>query len=260
MAERMCGIETSGIMVLVPGDERWPKALADLGERAPYVLWARGAASFLARPLADFVTITDSRAATSYGEHVAGDLAAGFSGAGRVVVAGRAYGIEGAAHRAALAVGGDTIAVLAGGVDRPYPNGHHELLEGIAGVGLLVSELPPGSTPTRQRFLARGRLMAALSMASVVVEASARSGSLGVAAEAHRLGRGVGAVPGPVTSVTSAGPHALLRDGAARIVTSAVDVEDLMNHAPGCGAERTALGPEFARRQMPSRSGSIRSF
>ncbi|WP_083850870.1 DNA-processing protein DprA [Arthrobacter sp. TB 23] len=127
--------------------------------------------------------------------------------------------MEGAAHRSALAAGGDRIAVLAGGVDRPYPAGHRELLDRVADVGLMVSEMAPGTTQTRRRFLARGRLMAALSEASVVVEAGVRSGSLRVAAEACVLGRGVGAVPGPVTSVTSAGTHMLLRDGTARVVT-----------------------------------------
>lgn len=221
VAVRLGGIEQSGLTVLVPGDEEWPAAINDLGDRAPYVLWVRGAAPFLSRPIEDFVTITGARAATSYGEHVASQLAGDLAASKRTIVAGGAYGIEGATHRGALAVGGDTIAILAGGVDRPYPAGHGDLLDRVADVGLLMSELPPGTPPTRHRFLARGRLMAALSGASVVVEAGARSGSLHVAARAQGLGRVVGAVPGPVTSVTSAGPHTLLRDGTAQIVTDA---------------------------------------
>lgn len=239
---------------------RRPKAVADFGDRTPYVLWARGATSFLARPMEDFVTITGARASTAYGEHMAGELAADLVRNERVVVAGGAYGIEGAAHRSALAAGGDTIAVLAGGVDRPYPAGHRELLDRVADVGLLVSEMPPGATPTRHRFLARGRLIAALSEASVVVEAGVRSGSLRVAAEARVLGRGVGAVPGPVTSVTSAGPHMLLREGTARVVTNATDVKHLARRPPEHGGERSELGPEFSRQPRPSATGRTRSM
>ena len=262
VTERMRGIGQSGIMALVPGDEHWPKALNDLGERAPYVLWTRGATSFLARPVTDLVTITGARAATAYGEHVAGDLATDLANSGHVIVAGGAYGIEGAAHRAALAAGRDTIAVLAGGVDRPYPAGHGDLLRRIADVGLLVSELPPGSAPTRHRFLARGRLMAALSGASVVAEAGARSGSLHVAAHARALGRGVGAVPGPVTSVTSAGPHRLLRDGMAQLVTDSADVARLLKQDPASRAKvhSSSLGSEFTYRHQHSADPPGRSL
>lgn len=222
--ERLLQARRTGLGVLIPGDDEWPGSLGDLGERAPYVLWTRGASSFLARPLADLVTVTGARAATSYGEHVAGTLASDLAAAERIVVAGGAYGIEGAAHRATLATGGDTIAVLANGVDRAYPTGHSELLGRVANVGLLVSEVAPGATPTRHRFLARARLMAALAAATVVVEAGARSGSMKVARDAHQLGRAVGAVPGPVTSATSIGPHRLLAEGHARLVTGASDL------------------------------------
>src|SRR5690606_14840105 len=118
LAERMRGIEQSGIVTVIPDDVHWPQALNDLGDRAPSVLWARGATSFLARPITDLVTITGARAATAYGEHVAGELAGDLPRGERVVVAGGAYGVEGAAHRATLASGGDTIAVLANGVDQ----------------------------------------------------------------------------------------------------------------------------------------------
>src|SRR5699024_7791973 len=116
------------------------------------VLWTRGADSFLSRPLLDFVSIVGSRASTSYGELVAGEFAADFARDDRVVVGGGSYGIEAAAHRAALASGGSTIAVLAGGVDRPYPSGNRDLLDQVADVGLVVSEVPPGETPSRHRF------------------------------------------------------------------------------------------------------------
>lgn len=219
LEQNLVGAERAGIGTLIPGDKEWPSALDDLGDRRPYVLWTRGTTSFLARPLSDFVTITGARASTSYGEHVAAQLASDLANAERLVVAGGAYGIEGTAHRAALASGGDTIAVMANGVDRPNPMGHRELLERVADLGLMVSEVPPGAVPTRHRFIARARLMAALSATTVVVEAGVRSGSMTVARRAHELGRTVGAVPGPVTSATSNGPHELLELGIARIVT-----------------------------------------
>ena len=223
-AQRIVEAQRMGIGVLIPGDHDWPSALDDLDDRQPYVLWTRGATSFLARPLSEFVTITGARAATSYGEHVAGELASDLANAERVVVAGSAYGIEGAAHRAALASGGDTIAVMANGVDRPYPMGHRELLERVVDLGLMVNEVPPGAMPTRHRFLARARLMAALSAATVVVEAGARSSSLAVAQRAHELGRIVGAVPGPITSATSVGSNHLLAERLARVISHADDV------------------------------------
>jgi DNA processing protein len=246
--ERLLQVRRTGFGVLIPGDDEWPDSLGDLGERAPYVLWTRGSSSFLARPLADVVTLTGARASTSYGEHVAGTLASDLAAAERIVVAGGAYGIEGAAHRAALAAGGDTIAVLANGVDRAYPAGHSELLGRVADVGLLVSEVAPGATPTRHRFIARARLMAALSAATVVVEAGARSGSMKVAHDARQLGRAVGAVPGPVTSATSVGPHRLLHSGEARLVADSTDLEQMIGQPVG------SRGSVAAVRSRPARS------
>ena len=239
LAGRIDQVQQLGFGVLIPGDRDWPAALNDLGDFAPYVLWTRGASSFLSRPLPDQVTITGARAATSYGEHVAGELAGAVARDERVVVAGGAYGIEGAAHRAVLAAGGDTIAVLPCGVDRLYPTGHSDLLERVADVGLLVSELPPGTTPTRHRFMARARIMAALSSATVIVEAAWRSGSLAVAHRAQELGRAVGAVPGPVTSATSVGTHGLLREGTASLVADSSDLAVLFGHNPDAGSSRS---------------------
>lgn len=229
LEQNLVGAERAGIGTLISGDKEWPSALDDLGDRRPYVLWTRGTTSFLARPLSDLVTITGARASTSYGEHVAAELASDLASAERIVVAGGAYGIEGAAHRAALASGGDTIAVMANGVDRMYPMGHRELLERVADLGLLVSEVPPGAVPTRHRFIARARVMAALSAATLVVEAGARSGSMTVARRAHELGRTVGAVPGPVTSATSVGPNRLIRDRIASLVADSSDLAGLAN-------------------------------
>lgn len=240
--QRLRMVEDTRTATLIPGDAQWPGALDDLGDRAPYVLFVRGATSFLARPLKDLVTVTGSRAASGYGEHVASELAADLTNHERVLVAGGAYGVEAAVHSAALAAGGDTIAVLAGGVDPPCPSGHRDSLDRVGDAGALVSELPPGSVPTRHRFLARSRLLGAMSAAKVVLEAGARSGALRVATEAHQ----VGAVPGPVTSY---GPHELLRTGHARLVTCTADVEELITDR---ATHSAGLSAEFARREGPA--------
>lgn len=151
LAARIDQVQQSGVRALIPSDSDWPTAVDDLGEVAPYVLWTRGASSFLSHPMSDLVSITGARACTSYGEHVARELASSVAADERVVVAGGAYGIEGASYQAALAAGGHTIAILANGVDRPYPVGHRDLLDRVADVGLLVSEVPP--IPAGQTFL-----------------------------------------------------------------------------------------------------------
>lgn len=222
----------AGVRLIIPGDEDWPGAVEDLAEHAPVCLWARGDTAVLTRA-APSVALVGARAATSYGEHVASELAAELAGSGIPIVSGAAYGIDGVAHRAALAVGGTTIALLAGGADRPYPAGHSHLIERIAAHGVVVSEVPCGAAPTRWRFLQRNRLIAALATATVVVEAGWRSGSLNTAGHAAQLGRALGAVPGPITSAASAGTHRLLREYAATCVTSADDVRDLLGLGPG---------------------------
>ncbi|HEX2213907.1 MAG TPA: DNA-processing protein DprA [Mycobacterium sp.] len=217
-------------------DDEWPllafagfRGRADRAQaqaHAPMVLWAVGPT-----PLDEIAyraaAIVGTRAATSYGEFVAADIAAGLAARDVAVVSGGAFGIDGAAHRAALAAEGLTVAVLAGGVDVPYPAGHTTLLRRIAEQGLVLSEYPPGIRPARHRFLTRNRLVAALAGATVVVEAGARSGAANTAAWARTLGRPVCAVPGPVTSAASVGCHALLR-GDAHVVTRAEDVIELV--------------------------------
>ena len=180
--------------------------------------------------------VVGTRAATAYGEQVAADLAAGLVEHDVAVVSGGAYGIDGAAHRAALACDGITVAVLAGGIDIPYPAGHSALLHRIARHGLVFTEYPPGIRPARHRFLTRNRLVAAVAGAAVVVEAGLRSGAANTAAWARALGRVVAAVPGPVTSSASAGCHALLRDGA-ELVTRADDIVELVGHVGEIAAE-----------------------
>lgn len=221
-----------GSTVLVPGQHEWPGRLDDLGALAPACLWVRGdPGAWGPEPAAGepvrLLAMVGARAATGYGEHVAADLAAGLHGHGVRVVSGGAYGIDAAAHRGALAAGAPTIAVMAGGLDRLYPAGNNELLLAVERTGAVVSELPPGSAPSRSRFLQRNRLIAALSSATVVVEAAWRSGALSTATHAARLLRPVGAVPGPVTSAASAGCHRLLREGGAVCVTDAAEAAEL---------------------------------
>ena len=231
--------ERLGPDVLVPGDRAWPPELADLQDQAPVALWARGH-DLLAAP-DGVVGIVGARAATTYGEHVAAELAADLSNGGRVVVSGGAYGIDATAHRAALTVGRPTIAILAGGLDRYYPAGNQELLERIGKDGLLVSEAAPGAAPSRSRFLQRNRLLAAVSQGVVVVEAGYRSGALNTASHAARLGRPVGAVPGPITSAASAGCHRLLREGITGVVTNAEDVTRMLaDHSAAARAGRAS--------------------
>lgn len=231
LAEQLTGeTEALGVRVLVPGEAGWPVSVTDLGDAAPYALWVKGDPELLTSSLASRVTVTGARAASGYGVHVATELSTELAAEPRILISGGAYGIDAAVHRAALATRrGSTIAVLAGGIDRYYPAGHHELLSRVAENGLVVSELPPGAAPTRYRFLSRNRLMAALGGATVVVEAGVRSGSLNTASLAFDLGRPVGAVPGPITSVTSAGCHRLLREDIATVITSARDVTTLLD-------------------------------
>ncbi|WP_313897022.1 DNA-processing protein DprA [Streptomyces sp. GC420] len=211
---------------VVPGDHEWPTQLDDLGDAAPVGLWVRGRPSLRLWALRS-VAVVGARACTEYGAHVAAALGAGLAERGWVVVSGAAHGVDGAAHRGALAAGGATVAVLACGVDVPYPRGHAELIGRIAGQGLIVGELPPGAHPTQSRFVLRNRVIAALTRGTVVVEAEYRSGSLVTARAARRLGRHVMGVPGPVTSGLSAGVHELLR-GEGALVTDASEVVELV--------------------------------
>lgn len=224
------------IRVITPEDREWPRPLDDLQETGPHCLWLHGRGNLAELVRGRYAAFVGSRASTPYGEDTAASLAASFAAAGGTVVSGGAYGIDAAAHRGALSVeGGHTVAVLAGGLDALYPRGNTRLLEQVRERDLLVSEAPPGTAPTRWRFLARNRLIAALSQAVVVVEASWRSGALSTARHADLLSRPVGAVPGPVTSVASAGCHRLVRERGAVLVTEPGDVLDLLPGGPAAG-------------------------
>jgi DNA processing protein len=215
--------ERAGIRLVCPGDPEWPTQLDALGDTRPYALWVRGSSDLRFACLRS-VSIVGARAATAYGSYVSAELAAGLASRGWAIVSGGAYGVDGAAHRGSLAAEGTTVAVLACGVDNPYPPGHSELFAAIAAQGLLVSEWPPGRTPTRARFLVRNRVIAALSRGTVVVEAGRRSGALNTGRHARDLCRPLMAVPGPVTSEASAGCHWIMREWGAVCVTETVDV------------------------------------
>ena len=252
----------AGLRVLVPGDDQWPAPLDDLGPARPLLLWVSGAAD-LAEVTRRAVAVVGARACTAYGQSVAAELAAGLAERGWTVVSGGAFGIDAAAHRGAMAVDGTTLAVMASGVDVPYPVAHTALLDAVRRGGAVVSELPPGSRPTKRRFLDRNRLIAALSRGTVVVEAALRSGARNTASHADALSRPVMAVPGPVTSAFSAGSHELIRSYGAHLVTDASDVLEVVGDlGDDAAAERRgelrpedALSPEVLRvlEAMPAR-------
>ncbi|MEV6680451.1 DNA-processing protein DprA [Streptomyces erythrochromogenes] len=234
----------AGGRFVFPGSAQWPTQLDDLGDERPVGLWLRGRPNLRTWALRS-VAVVGARACTPYGAHMAQTLAAGLAERGWVVVSGAAFGIDGAAHRGALASGGATAAVLACGVDVAYPRGHAGLLGRIAGQGLVVGELPPGSHPTPSRFVLRNRVIAALTRGTVVVEAAHRSGSLVTARRAQRLGRFTMGVPGPATSGLSAGVHELLRGGEAQLVTDSAEVVELVGSIGELAPERR--GPVLAR-------------
>jgi len=230
-----------GLRLVCPDEPEWPSQLDELGDGRPLVLWLRGAGDLRFACLRS-AAVVGSRAATAYGSMVATELAADLAARSVTPISGGAYGIDASAHRGALSAGGSTIAVLAGGLSFGYPKGHTELFATISETGVMVSESPPDQAPNRPGFLVRNRLIAALSRGTVVVEAALRSGALNTARHAYELNRPVMAVPGPITSLQSAGCHELIRDWGATCVTSAADVVELI--APlGESAGEVAGGP-----------------
>lgn len=224
---------TVGARLVPAGSLEWParalSALHDLDDLygEPLALWVRGEQN-LADLSAASVSMTGSRAASSYGERVGSSIASDLAAVGRTVISGGAFGIDGTVLRAAMAINGATITLLPCGVDRAYPAAHARLIDdSVRCGGLVVTECPPGATTTKHRVVARNRLTAALGNCTVMVEAGQRSGAADVIRWARALGRPVGAVPGPVTSATSVGCHHAIASGAATLVTSAADILDL---------------------------------
>ena len=237
-----------GARIVARCDAEWPSQLADLGHREPYALWVIGAGSLRLLALRS-VSVIGARACTPYGADVARRWSGVLAEAGWAVVSGGASGIDAAAHRGALDAGGVSIAMMPGGVDVMYPRNHDALFARIADSGLLVSEVPPGESVRRQRFLARNRLVAALSRATVVVEAALRSGTTATARFANEINRPVLAVPGSVHSPASAGCHRMIRDHEASIAVDVDDVLDVIDShrqvpsetMPSAGRSRDAL-------------------
>ena len=261
-AQTLADAARIGLRFVVPGDEEWPVQLDDLATAPPLFnrggvpvgLWVRGPARL--DELTGAVAIVGSRSATTYGADVAADLAAEVAGAGRAVVSGAAYGIDQAAHRGAIAAGGTTVAVLACGADRVYPQAHARLIEHLAHEHCLVSETVPGGAPTQLRFLSRNRIIAALTEGTVVVEAAVRSGALNTANWASRLNRHLMGVPGPVASAQSAGVHQLLRDAAATLVTHPDEVLETLAPSGERLVER-ARGAERPRDKLTHRQRRV---
>lgn len=223
-----------GGRLVIRSDTEWPAQLARSSSSSdnaaePVALWVIG------RPLdtltENAIALVGSRAATAYGEHVTSEIAGDLAGDGITITSDAAFGIGGAAARAAMGVGGTAAAVLACGVDRAYPAGHARLLQRIAETGAVISEYAPGTAPAKHRFVQRNRLLSGLSQGVVVVEAGWRSGSQNTASWARSLGRPVMAVPGPITSAASSGCHRMIREGEAVLVTSAREVSDTLNHS-----------------------------
>lgn len=210
---------------IYPTTDEWPDSLEELAS-PPIALIVRGDVSLLK---SSQLAIVGTRNPTHYGVRVAQDFAAGFVDRNWTITSGGAYGIDAAAHKGALIAEGFTIAVLAAGVDINYPAGHARLFAEILESGALVTEVMPGVPAIPSRFLTRNRIIAALSNATLVVEAAFRSGSLRTARDAAELLRPVIAIPGPINSPTSEGCHRLIGERAAEIVTSVSDAVEFLS-------------------------------
>lgn len=226
-------IHARGGRLVTPDDAEWPAwrmlGLAQLTPgrdpdgALPLVFWVRGHRN-LSELTERALAVVGARCSTGYGDRVAGEITGELAARGWTIISGAAFGIDGTAHRAALTVGGATIAVLACGADRFYPAQHERLIARIAETGLVVSEYPPGTSARKHHFLARNRLIAALADGVLVVEAGMRSGARNTVKWARRIGRPALAVPGSVESAASAGCHRMIRDGEAVLVTGTEEV------------------------------------
>lgn len=223
--ELLQSISQAGAIFLTPENSTWPQSVTDLAA-PPIALVVKGDPKLLT---GNSLAIVGTRNPTQYGVRIAQDFAAGFVDRDWAIISGGAYGIDAAAHKGALIAEGVTVAVIAAGIDINYPAGNARLFAEIAELGCLVSEVPPGTPAIPARFLTRNRLIAALSNATLVVEAAFRSGSLRTARDAAELMRPVMAIPGPITSPVSEGCHRLIGERAAEIVTSVVDAVEFLS-------------------------------
>jgi DNA protecting protein DprA len=212
------------VRLITPFDDDWPIQVNDL-VAPPIALIAKGHIEALH---ISSLAIVGTRNPTSYGARIAGDFAAGFVDREWGIISGGAYGIDSYAHKGALIAEGITVAVIASGIDVNYPAGNARLFSEICESGAIVTEFMPGNKALPSRFLTRNRLIAALSKATLVVEAAFRSGSLRTARDAAELFRPVMAIPGPINSPTSEGCHRLIGERAAEIVTSVADAVEFV--------------------------------
>jgi len=250
-------LKSLGGQLVTPSSSLWPNQLDDLGNGAPAALWVLGDLNTLAK-LEHSVSVVGSRIVSEYGKAVTRDIVKSLVQDGKAIVSGGAIGIDAAAHERALELHGTTVAVMAGGIDRLYPAQNKELFRRIRSTGLLVSEVAPGVSPTKWRFLQRNRLIAALSQATVVIEAGFRSGTINTAGHANELGRPVGAVPGPINSVRSAGCHQLIKEGRAQLISIPADLRELCGVTDYTQPEFTSLG-QWELRALDSLGDSIKT-
>ncbi len=214
-----------GGSTMTPGDPGWPLGLFSLGRAAPLMLWVKGD---LRREPESMVAVVGARDCSSYGSRAAAELAARICATGRLVVSGGALGIDVAAHRSALQVGGGTILVAAGGAGRVYPLANRDAFDQAPRRGGVVWEFPPGAALSPAGFLHRNRLIAAMSGATVLVEAAARSGALNTGRAAADLGRLVLGVPGQIDSTRSGGVHRAIGEGWAALLISPEDLDAML--------------------------------
>ncbi|MEV8512968.1 DNA-processing protein DprA [Dactylosporangium sp. NPDC051484] len=257
--------ERLGARIVTAADEEWPVALDELVRASregnmlrrdtdpPMCVWLRGPLR-LADSLARSVAVVGARAITGYGGYVASEFGFGLAERGWTVVSGGALGVDVTAHRGALATGGQTVAVLACGIDRAYPAANAAVLEQIGAQGLLLTEWPPGTQPHKTRFLTRNRVIAAATKGTVVVEAGSRSGARNTLGYARLLHRSAMVVPGPINSAMSVGCHIELRQPGTVLVTRVEEiieevgsVGELAAPIQGAGRPEDVLDPLQAR-------------
>ena len=219
-------ITKAGAFILTPEDVDWPVSLNDLAV-PPIALLVKGQREYLPN-LVNSISIVGTRNPTQYGARIAGDFGVGVADHEWAVISGGAIGIDAAAHKGCLVGEGVTVAVLGGGFNKNYPATHERLFAEISESGLLISEVMPDVPAIPHRFLTRNRLIAALSKATVVVEAAFRSGSLRTARDAAEIFRPVMAVPGPINSPTSECCHRLIIERVAELVSSVSEVMELV--------------------------------
>ena len=212
---------------ILASDQEWPQQLNQL-DVPPTQLFIESDESDLSVLTSKSIAIVGSRNATPYGLRVATEFAAALAESGYTIISGGAFGIDAAAHRGALSVGGKTVVVLAGGVDCPYPMAHSNLFADASKNGALISEHPAGTPSRKHNFLERNRIIAGLAFGTLIVEAAFKSGAIRTALDTVKLLRPVMAIPGPISSPLSAGVNRLIAERVAELVTSVWQIEEIV--------------------------------